>query len=159
MIRTLIASDKAEPGLNKRLAEWASQHIWGRTDGFDKFCTMGVCDGDRLIAVSVFHNWDEDAGIVEISSASINKLWLTRPVLKCMFETAFIALRCQTVVIRVAPSNKPMQRMLKAYGFHCTILPRLRGRHEDDFVFTLTDDAWRTNKFNMRVHHNGQEAA
>ena len=159
-MKTIVASEKFEPGLNARLAKWCADHIWPDGSGsFEKCCTMGVADGDKLIAVSVFHNYDPAAGVVEISSASIDKRWLARNVLKTMFETAFVALGCQTTVIRVRPSDKPMQRMLKAYGFSCIILPRLRGRFEDDYVFLLTDDAWRTNKFNMRVHHNGQKAA
>ena len=156
-MKAIVVSDKTEPGLNKRLGEWAAKEIWGDGGrGFEKFCTMAVTDNDRLVAVAVYHNYDPDCGVVEISSASISKLWLTRPILKTMFETAYIGLGCQTVVIRVSPSDKPMQRMLKSYGFTCTIIPRLRGRHEDDMIFTLTDDAWRTNKFNMKVYHSGK---
>jgi RimJ/RimL family protein N-acetyltransferase len=159
-MKTVIASEKTEPGLNARLAEWGARHIW--QDGDRKFgpcCTMGVTENDRLVAVVVYHNYEPDAGVVELSSAATTKRWMPRQVLYQMFETAFVGLDCQLVVLRVKPSDKSMQRMLKAYGFQCYSIPRLRGRFEDDLIFTLTDDAWRTNKFNMKDHHSGKKCA
>ncbi|UWF68413.1 MULTISPECIES: hypothetical protein [unclassified Brucella] len=40
-----------------------------------------------------------------------------------------------------------MIRIARAYGFSETYIPRLRGRDEGEFIFTLTDDDWRNGRF------------
>lgn len=151
------ASEQRSPELNALLSAWAAKYIF-KTGDFGPCCTMGVMDDD-LHAVAVYHNYDAEAGVVEISSAAKSPRWLTRKVLGEMFSRAFKEMACQTVVIRVSAEREKQERglprMLAAYGFQRYKLPRLRGREEDELVFLLTDDAWRTNKFN-KVSSNGK---
>jgi RimJ/RimL family protein N-acetyltransferase len=133
------------------LARWVAEHIWpGRNREFGNCRGMAVIDGDELIAGIVYHNYEPDAQIIEISAASISKRWLTKETLRVMFQMPFRDFGCQALVMRVAPADKPLHRMLKAYGFEMYVLPRLRGRDEDEHVFILTDDAWASNKFNRK---------
>jgi len=145
-MRIVWASDARQKQL---LAEWVSKIIWPRgNQGVGNCQAMAVVDGDELIAGVLFHNWEPEAGIIELTSASIDKRWITRPVLKAMFEYPFIECKCQAVVLRVADDNKPMHRIAKAYGFEHYIIPRLRGREANENVFVLTEENWRENKFN-----------
>lgn len=111
---------------------------------------MAILDGDTLIAGMIYHNWEPDAGIIEISGAGIDKRWLNRETLRRMFDVPFKDWQCQAVVMRVSDHDRPLHRMLTAYGFDKYSIPRLRGRDEGENVFVLTDDAWRENKFNRR---------
>lgn len=147
------------PAVNEMLWKWASMKLFEHTRGFGGAChTMGVFDGTELIGVMVYHNYDRKAGAIEVSGAADNPRWLTRKVLWDMFAYPFEQLDCQIVVMRVSPENRHLHRILTAYGFDCYTIPRLRGRHEDELIFTLTDDAWRNNGFH-RNHRNGQRSS
>jgi hypothetical protein len=144
-------------GDEKRLlAQWVADIIWpGRNSDFGNCQGMAVIENEQVIGGAIWHNFEPDAGVVEISAASTSKRWLTRQTLAVMFGVPFKEWGCQAVVLRVPDHDKPMHRMLKAYGFEHYRIPRLRGRDEAENVFVLTDDAWRASKFNKREFANG----
>lgn len=162
-MRVLWGSER-EPELNARLWMWASMKIFGHARGFGPCSTMGIFDGADLVAVAVFHDFNRDAGIVEISGASDDKRWLTRPVLWEMFSYVFDQLGCQMVVQRASVRNvqengRGLPRLFKAYGFTAIDIPRLYGRDEDGVLYCLTDDAWRANGFHKRKPFEISQAA
>lgn len=133
------------------LSKWVADLIWpGKSRDFGNCQAMAVLEDDVLIAGMVFHNYEPDSGVIEISGAGTSKRWLTRETLRKMFAYPFEECDCQTVVMRVDPEDAPLRRMLTAYGFELYVIPRLRGRHKDENVFLLTDDAWASNKFNRK---------
>lgn len=156
---------QANPELNRAMAVWAAKNIWpGGNQHFGNCVCMGVMEQGQPVACMVYHNWMPEAELIEISGASIDRRWLTRPVLKAMFDYPFIDLKCQMVVMRVSAAERQshLHRILAAYGFERFTIPRLLGRNEDMAVFTLTDDAWRKNKFNRGrkdIAHKLSEAA
>lgn len=111
---------------------------------------MGVARDGKPVAGVVFHNWDADAGVIEMSSASDDARWLSRPVLAEMFGYAFDQMGCQAVVLRVDPGNARMDRIARAYGFKRYDIPRIRGRDKSEVIYVLGDDAWRANGFHGR---------
>ena len=112
------------------------------------YCSMGVFDDGELIAGTLYHNYYPDYGVIELSSASISKRWLTKHVINAMFFLPFTRLGCQLVVLRVSERNRSMVAIARKFGFEEVYIPRLRGRDEGEFVFTLTDDVWRASKYN-----------
>ncbi|WP_325347066.1 GNAT family protein [Xylophilus sp.] len=143
------------PEINEGIASFVASHIPGCERGFTNFTTMGVVEGDRLIAGVVFHNWNPESAVIELSAAALSKRWLNRSVLTSLFSYPFDQLACQMVILRVAEQNKSMCRIAQAYGFTPYRIPRLRGRDEAEIVFTLTDDAWRSSRFHKRQVRNG----
>ena len=118
--------------------------------GFGKASAIGyVRDGD-LIGGTVFHNYDPEAGVVELTTAAIDPHWLTRETMHAIFAIPFNQWGCQMVILRVAEDNKRMVRIAERYGFDGVLIPRLAGRDKGVWVFTLTDDAWRQNRFERR---------
>lgn len=116
--------------------------------------TIGVADEDgRLIAGVVFHNYDPDAGIIEISGASISKRWLTRGTIARMYQYPFLYCGCQMIVQRTPAENEYLLRMLAAYDYTFIKIPRLFGRGRDGVLCTLTYEDWIDNKFNKRLKH------
>lgn len=137
-----------DPEMAAAFEEFVGARIEGGERGFGQCVTMGVADGNRIIAALVFHNWNPESGVIEFSAASTDKRWLTRPVLWAIFNYAFNDCGCQTVVMRVSEANKSksgrgIQRILKAYGFEEYRIPRLRGRDTAELIYTLADDVWR----------------
>lgn len=152
----MIWGSEREPDLNGYLWRWASMQLFGGLDGFGPCTTMGVFAGPELIAVVVYHNMCRRSMVMELSAASLSPRWLTRPVLKEMFEYPFLQLGCQMVVLRVSEKDKRLARILTAYGFESYTIRRLRGRNEDEIVYTLTDDDWRNNRFQRKVIESGK---
>lgn len=153
----IIKPEDAEP-IKDNLVRWCLGQL-GYTTIWDHYRTMAVFDGSKLSAVMVYHNHYPDEGVVEISGAAIDRRWLTKRVLFEMFSYPFDRLECQLVVMRVSQNNhmangRGLRRMLKSYGFNEYLIPRLRGRHEDEIIFTLADDDWRANGYHEV--NNGQ---
>lgn len=147
-MRLYWGNDTVDPKLNKALADWCERKITGGAGrGFGACTTLAVFDAQQLLAVMVYHNYVAKAGVIEIGGAAEHPRWLTREVLREMFAFPFVELGCQMVVMRVSANHDRLARILKAYGFESVRIPRLRGRDEDEIVYTLTDDAWRANGF------------
>lgn len=134
-----------QPERNRLLGEWLESRLGYPLAG--PFTSMGVIDGDDLIAVVVFHNFSRRRGIIELSAAAATPRWLTRQVLRAMFGYPFTQLGVHTVVLRVSERNERMLRIALRYGFKGYRIPRLRGLDEAEVILTLTDDDWQTNGY------------
>ena len=148
MIQTQYYSNTLDTDNNKLVSNFVSQCIWGAKDKFDKYCTMAVIESCKLIAGVVYHNYYEDAGVIEISAGSISKRWLTKPVLRAMFNMPFLCLNCQMVTCRVSELNTTMLNINRKFGFEEIYIPRARGRHEGEYLFMMTQEAWAKHKVN-----------
>ena len=114
--------------------------------------TIGVIEVNTLIAGIVYHNYDPEAEIIEISGAALpGHFWLTRETLKRMFEYPFLGLNCQMVVQRTPADNERLLSVLARYNYSFVKLPRLFGRDRDGVICCLTREAWQNNKFNRRL--------
>jgi RimJ/RimL family protein N-acetyltransferase len=143
-------------GAGAVVSQWAADRL-GYERGFGPSEAIGILDGEALIGAVVFHNWAPEGGVVEMSAFAADPRWLSKTVLRTVFRYAFDALGCQMVVWRVAPSNNRTCRLAHRLGFISHRIPRLRGRNEDEFIFTLTDDAWRAGPYERSEH--GQVSA
>ena len=130
-----------------------------RGRGFGKCATIGIVDGGMLIAGLVYHNYDPDAEIIEISGAALpGEPWMTRETLKRMYQYPFFGCHCQMVINRVPAEDERQLRMLAVFGYSLIKVPRGLGRGKDLVLATLTREDWEANKFNRRLkHHLGVE--
>jgi hypothetical protein len=126
--------------------------------GFGKAKTIGIVRAGELVAGLVYHNYDPEAEIMEISGAATDPRWLARVTIRRMFEYPFVECGCQMVVMRVPTANERLLRQLAAYQFSFTLLPRLFGRDADGVICTLTDDVWLENRFSRRFYKNARHA-
>jgi RimJ/RimL family protein N-acetyltransferase len=141
------------PALYAALGGFVSERIWGKVREFDVGRAMAVIRGNDVIASVFYTNYDPDCGIIEMSGASDNPRWLTKPVLKEMFEFPFVKLGCQAVVMNVDAANARLSSILERFGFKRYEVPRLRGRNKTGVIFILSDDAWRANGFYKDTRH------
>lgn len=128
---------------NAGVSAWVASHIPGCNRGFERATAIGVAKDGQLIGGTVFHNWSPEAGVIEMSSASTSPHWLTKDMLRAIFGYVFDQLECQLVVMRVSERNTRMVRIAEKFGFDGVLIPRLRGRDENEFIFTLTEEKWR----------------
>ncbi|QRY69172.1 GNAT family N-acetyltransferase [Ensifer sp. PDNC004] len=147
---TLVWGGERAPEINAAVASFVAGGIPGCERGWENFTTLGLVDGDRLVAGVVFHNYNPEAGVIELSAAATSRRWLTRPMLKAMFRYPFDQVGCQMVVLRVSERNTVMVGIAERFGFTAHRIPRLRGREEAEILFTFTDDDWRAHPVNRR---------
>jgi hypothetical protein len=117
---------------------------------------LGVIDGHgRLIAGIVWHNWEPEFGIIELSGAALpGSGWITRETLKRMYQYPFLELGCQMIVQRTPIDDEPLLRILAAYDYVFVKVPRMFGRERDGVLALLTYEAWAGNRFNRRLKHH-----
>lgn len=120
----------------------------GLSRGFGECQTACVVNGENhVVAGLIFHNYDPDSGVMEVSAAATSPLWPQRSVLKEAFGYIFDRAGCQMAVARCEQSNDRVRRLWKGFGAREHIIPRLRGRDAAEAILTLTDDAWSASKF------------
>lgn len=143
----VYASESHKPDLNARVGEFVSRLCFGNPYAVERFCSMSVFHGEQLVAGTLFHNWHPDSGVLEMTSASTDKRWLARPVVRAIFHMAFDMIGAQLVAMRVSERNTVMVDIAQRFGFRGVLIPRLRGRDEAEWVFTLSDDDWRASRY------------
>jgi RimJ/RimL family protein N-acetyltransferase len=138
---------------HREVAEFVAQHA-DIPLGFANYKAIGVVRDDALIAGVVYSNWAPQHGVIEMSAAASSPKWLLGDTLHEIFAYPFEQIGCQMVVLRVSEKNKRMIRIAKRFGFNSYLIPRLRGRDEGEYIFTLTDEQWR--KTLQETYHHGQ---
>ena len=137
-------------GCDKQVGEWVAVQL-GQS-GFAGYfmAAFGVYDKGQIVGGTAFHNYYPKEGVIEMTSACTHPGWLTRRMIRAIFRYVFELLECQMVVMRVSEHNSRMLNIADRFGFDLCTIPRLRGRHEAEVICTLTDDQWRSSRFNRR---------
>src|SRR5258708_6869660 len=86
---------KRNAEFNEAVGDFVSQIIYGEPGRFERYSTLAVHDNGRLIAGVLYHYFRPRDGVIEMSAGSLDKRWLTRPVLAAMFAVPFDSLRLQ----------------------------------------------------------------
>lgn len=147
-------------GHDEVVARFVAQLIPHAQRGFENARAIGILDEEgKLIAGLVYHNYDPEAAIVEISGAALpRKQWLTRGTIARMYQYPFLTIGCQMVVQRTPADDTRLLRQLAAYDYSFIKIPRLFGRGRDGVVCCLTYEDWAKNRFNQRLKHHLTDA-
>jgi RimJ/RimL family protein N-acetyltransferase len=140
-----------------RVSNWVQAQL-GFARSFGQSYSIGVSLANNLVGGCVYHNYNPEAEVIEMSAASSSPRWLTRKTLHALLSYPFDYLKCQLIVLRVSPLNGQMIELATRVGFLGYIIPRLRGRNEDEIIFTLSEEAWRSSKFERAFHGQVQRA-
>lgn len=148
-------------GHDQAVAHFVAQMIPRCHRGFGpNIKAIGIIDDPKLgnlIAGVVYHNWDPESAVIEMSCAALpGKQWLTRETLGRIYQYPFLQCGCQMVVKRMMADN---ERLLRQFAvMDCTFykVHRMWGRDTDGVLVTLTREAWDNNKFNRRLKHHLQ---
>lgn len=134
-------------GFDETIADFVARLIPGCERGFAEPTCFGVIEDETLIAGVVFTNWQPEAGTIELHAAALSPRWFTLPVIRAIFRYVFNVAECQMAILRVSTDNSHMQSIADRLGFTGYRIPRLFGRNEDGMVYTLTDEQWRSSRF------------
>lgn len=121
--------------------------LLGFSEGFDPCQAIGFLDpSGTLEAGIVYHNWQPENQVIEISAASTHRKWLTRDRLKEIYGYPFDGLGCRIVVARIGEHNTRARRIWRSLGAREYAIPELRSPTEAEIIFTLTAETWRASK-------------
>jgi len=119
--------------------------------------TIGVVEDGQLIAGLVYFNYDPDAAVIELGTASSSPRWLNRVTYRRMFEYPFIECGCQMLIVRVRADNAALLSVLARMNFNLTYVPRMYGRDADGVLGTLTDDQWLDSNVARRLYRDARK--
>ena len=137
---------------------FVSLGLWGDLRGVGACQALGYADRTGLVAGILYHNWQPDAGVVEITSYAARHDWLTRGRLIEIFAYPFDRVGCRMAVARIAENNRRTRRIWRALGARETLIPDLRGPGEAECVQTLAADDWRKSKFMRSIYGQAQSS-
>ncbi len=135
-------------GMDDAVKQWVAMQLGQNGFAGGSLHAFGIAENGALIGGTVLHNHYPREGVVEMTCASTNPKWLSRAMIRSVFNYAFCVLACQMVILRVSEINAVMMNIAKRLGFSGYLIPRLRSKTEGEWIFTLTDDQWRASPFN-----------
>lgn len=106
-------------------------------------CRVLHITGPRIEAAVSFYDWSPENATIEMGAYATGPGWVTRPVMRELGNYAFRRVGVQAVFWRTSERNKRVCSIAERMGLAITRLPRGRGRHEDEMICALYDDAWR----------------
>jgi orotate phosphoribosyltransferase len=147
-------------GYDEVVAKFVSDRIpQVKERGFGKCKAIGVTDGARMIAGIVYHNYDPDAGVLQISvAAEPGTRWCTPETLRRLYQFPFLQAGCQMVIQIVPAEDVGAQRQMAAMNHTLTRIPRLLGSTRDAVLGQLTVEDWIDSKVCRRYGHHQTEA-
>jgi len=143
-------------GHDQVVAQFAAMLIPHCRRGFGACKAMGVADEHgALVAGFVYHNWDPEAEIIEISGAALPGVrWCTPMTLAHIYRYPFLQLDCQMIIQRVPAANERLLRQFAALNYTLIRVPRLFGSEQDGVLGLLTIEDWAANKICQRYRHH-----
>ncbi len=133
-------------GQSEAVAGFVAQ-LLGYPRGFGECQAIGFLDSaGRLQAGIVYHNYQPENGVIEISAASTCRTWLNRDRLRTIFDYPF-RIGCRMIVTRTGEHNKRVRRIWRSLGADEIIVPSLRSPTEAEVIYTLTREQWQGGKF------------
>lgn len=126
--------------------------LLGYPRGFGECQAVGFLDGDgKLVAGVVYHQYQPEQGVIEISAASTCRNWLNRARLAEIFDYPF-RIGCRLVVARIGEHNARARRIWCSLGSDEYVIPALRSPSESEVIYVLSAEKWRAGKFKEIQH-------
>ena len=124
--------------------------ILGYRTGFGECQAVGFLDGNgKLVAGVVYHNYQPDYGVIEISAASTCRTWLNKGRLQEIFGYPY-RIGCRMIVTRTGEHNHRVRRIWRSLRADEFVIPALRSPSEAEVIYTLTAEQWQGGKFSAR---------
>jgi hypothetical protein len=134
------------------LVERFVAELLGYPRGFGECQAVGFLDGDgKLVAGVVYHQYQPEQGVIEISAASTCRNWLNRARLAEIFDYPF-RIGCRLVVARIGEHNARARRIWRSLGSDEYVIPALRSPTEAEVIYVLSAEKWRAGKFKEIQH-------
>ena len=137
----------------RQVKAFVEHGLWGGRRRFGACAAIGFADArEGLVAGVIYHNYEPDSGVIEISAYSSRRDWLVKSHLKTIFDYPFNQLDLRLVIARCGEKNERVRRIWKVLGASEAVIPELRGSSEAEIVLLLHRRNWNQSPF-MRKRH------
>ena len=128
--------------------QFVEKGLWDNKLKFGECTTIGFANHKKgLIAGIVYHNYQPQNQVIEISAYSSQRKWLTKKYLQTIFGYPFTQLNIRLIVARCDQNNQRVRKIWKTFGAKEAILPEMRGKNIDEIVLLLKKNQWNNSKF------------
>jgi hypothetical protein len=129
-------------GLEAHVVPFVAEMTGERPD-FGQCQTLAVMNRDgEMIAGLIFHGWNPERGVMEVSAAATDPRWASRKVLKEAFGYIFGTAGCRMALARTSEENKRVRKLWRAFGADEYLIPQLRGPQTAEAILTVTKERW-----------------
>ena len=127
--------------------------LWGGRRKFGPSTAVGFANqADGLVAGFVYHDYDPDSGVIEISGYSDRRDWTNKDMVRAIFDYPFEQLGVRLLVARHSEKNTRVRRIWRALGAREYIIDDLWADGEAMAVAVLSRDAWNKTKLKRKSH-------
>lgn len=132
-------------GRDEAVAAWVARqipHVGPR--GFGPCRALAVVCGDRPLAGFVLHDYQPEAGTIQISMAAVSPLWAKPDTIRGLLAVPFVQYGCFKVWTCIPHDNERAIRFNEGIGMKSEATLRHqfgRGRHAR--IFGMTAPEWR----------------
>lgn len=126
---------------------FVAKGLWGGRRSIEGYGLGFATEADGLVAGIVYHNFDPDGGVIELTAYSTRRDWLNRNRLRAVFSYPFEQLGVRLCVARISENNTRTLRIWRSFGAELTPIPHLRAEGEAEIVAVLRRDTWENSKF------------
>lgn len=104
--------------------------------------TLAFVEDGQIIGGVIIHDWNPEAGTVEISGGMLKPSFAVLPAIRKVGAYVFGEMGCQAAIMRTAEGNRTVRRLARRLGAQEYIIPRLRGRTASEALLVMTDDVF-----------------
>ena len=95
---------------------FVAKGLWGGRRSIEGYGLGFATEADGLVAGIVYHNFDPDGGVIELTAYSTRRDWLNRNNLRAVFSYPFEQLGVRLCVARISENNTRTLRIWRSFG-------------------------------------------
>lgn len=132
----------------QEVAAFVSLGLWGGKREITNCQAVGFYNEiEGLIAGILFHNYDPETSVIEITAYSAHRKWLNKARVCEIFQYPFDQIGLRLCVARFSENNTRSARIWRTFGASLHRIPELRGEGEAEIIAVLRRDDWKNSKF------------
>lgn len=147
------------PSDAQMLMMWAGSlipHV-GIDGGFDGPARVAavLSDSGKLIAAVIFHDWQESAGTMQVSCASISPHWASHNVISGLLDYAFNTNKARKLWMAIPHTSENVVKFNKHLGFKQEAVLRYHfSKNQHAVILSMLDHEYRNGRwFDKEVKH------
>lgn len=108
---------------DEMFGRWAASRIDNikSVEKFGQFRALGVATGntteDRLMAVVIFHDYQQDYETCQLSFAAVDPRWASKQTVRALLSVPFLQYKCHKVWAAIPHTSERVLGLAKVLGF------------------------------------------